>query len=57
MYNTECVHYDYGKTAPTAYGAFCDITKKGVTVCTGCPHAITQKEVDAFKPVLSIYRM
>jgi hypothetical protein len=26
-YNEDCEHYDYGKTCPTAYGAFCSLKK------------------------------
>ena len=29
-YARNCIHFDYGRTCPTAYGAFCDMDKRSV---------------------------
>lgn len=45
--NRDCVHYDFGRTAPTAYGAFCDLKKCGIEEanCEGCKTVVKEEKV------------
>jgi hypothetical protein len=43
----ECIYYDYGRTCPTAYGAFCAKKKCGMNyvLCNNCKQYKKERRV------------
>lgn len=49
--NKDCIHYDYGNTAPTEYGEFCSLKKRGIDNCEGCDKCVSSIENEALKAI------